>query len=149
MIRTSLQRSYHNIFQPWLMTSEAVIPFHLLKSISATTPVLLISQITLLALRNFSFCSITKTETVKVLESLNPTKSMGWDMIPPKLLRLGAAPSLTNIFNLAINSGEYPSSWKKGEWIPVYKKNERTDRKNYRPITVLSIVKSIKSSNRN
>ena len=30
----------------------------------------------------FSFCSITKTETVKALESLNPpTKSMGWDMI--------------------------------------------------------------------
>ena len=94
----------------------------------------------------FSFCSITKTETVKLLESLNPTKSMGWDMIPPKLLRLGAkelAPSLTNILNLAINSGEYPRSWKKGEWIPVYKKNERTDRKNYRPITVLSIVNKI------
>ena len=90
-----------------------------------------------------SFCRITKAETVKALEGLNPTKSMGWDMVPPKLLRLGAkelAPSLTNIFNLAINSGEYTSSWKKGEWISVHKKNERTDRKNYRPITVLSLV---------
>ena len=80
------------------------------------------------------------------MESLNPTKSMGRDIIPPKLLRLGAkelAPSLMNIFDLEINSGEYPSSWKKGKWIPVYKKNERTDRKNYRPITVLSIVNKI------
>ena len=73
---------------------------------------LLISQITLQATsaEKFSFCSITKTETVQALESLNPpTKSMGWDMIPPKLLRLGAkelAPSLTDIFNLAINWGE-------------------------------------------
>ena len=94
----------------------------------------------------FSSCSITKTETVKALESLNRNKSMGRDMISLKLLSMGAkelAPSLTNIFNLAINSGEYPSSWKKGEWIPVYKKNERTDKKNYRPITVLSIVNQI------
>lgn len=33
----------------------------------------------------FSFCSITNTETVKALESLNPRiKSMEWNLIPPK-----------------------------------------------------------------
>ena len=61
----------------------------------------------------FSFSNITKTETTKALESVNPTKSMNWDMIPPKILKLAAkeiAPSLTDIFNLAINSGEYPDS---------------------------------------
>ena len=64
----------------------------------------------------FSFCSITKTETVKALESLNPTKSMGWDIIPLKLLRLGAkelAPSLTNICNCAIISGGIPKQLEK------------------------------------
>ena len=80
----------------------------------------------------FSFSNITKTETTKALESLNPTKSTGWDMIPPKILKLAAkdvAPSLTNIFNLAINSGEYLNSRKRGEWIPVQKKDERNREK--------------------
>ena len=32
---------------------------------------------------------------------------------------------------------------KKGEWIPVYKKEDRLDKVNYRPITVLAAVKKI------
>ena len=127
------------------MTSEAVIP-HLVKTISATTPVLLILQITLQtrSIEKFSFCSITKTETVKALESLNPpTKLMGWDMIPPKLLRLGAkelAPSLTNIFNLAINSGETTQAVGKKENGFLFTKRMKEQ---IEEITVLSIVNKI------
>ena len=72
---------------------------------------------------------------------MNPTKSMDWFMIPPKILKLAAkelASSLTSIFNLAINSGEYPNSWKRGEWIPVHKKDERTEKRKFKPITVLN-----------
>ena len=50
------------------------------------------------------------------MESLNPTKSMGWDMIPPKILKLATkelASSLTSIFNLAINSGGTPKQLEK------------------------------------
>ena len=94
----------------------------------------------------FSFSKITNAETIKALESLNPTKSMGWDQIPPKLLKLVSnelAPSLTNIFNVSINSGIYPRSWKKGEWVPVHKKDDKTNKKNYRPVTVLNAVNKI------
>ena len=94
----------------------------------------------------FSFSSITKTETTKALESLNPTKLMGWDMIPPKILKLATkelASSLTNIFNLAINSGGYPTSWKRGEWIPVHKKGERTEKRNYKPTAVLNTAGNV------
>jgi len=50
---------------------------------------------------------------------------MDWDMIPPKILKLAAkeiAPSLTDNFNLAINSGEYPDSGKEENGFLFIKK---------------------------
>ena len=80
------------------------------------------------------------------MESLNPTKSVGWDMIPPKLLRLGAkelAPSLTNLSSTWQFIRENTQAVGKRRMEACLQKNERTDRKNYRPITVLSIVNKI------
>ena len=36
--------------------------------------------------------------------------------------------------------------WKRGEWSPVYKKDDRMDEKNYRPITLLTIVGKVYES---
>jgi len=81
----------------------------------------------------FSFSNITKTETTKALESVNPTKSMDWDMIPPKILKLAAkeiAPLANRHLQLGYKLGGIPKQWKRGEWIPVHKKDERTEKKN-------------------
>ena len=34
----------------------------------------------------------------------------------------------------------WPKAWKSGEWVPVYKKGNKSDVKNYRPVTVLDSV---------
>ena len=44
---------------------------------------------------------------------------------------------LTRIFNTSIEQGTWLSDWKRGEWVPVYKSNNREEVKNYRPITTL------------
>ncbi|XP_028405238.1 uncharacterized protein LOC114527742 [Dendronephthya gigantea] len=91
----------------------------------------------------FEFNDFSKEEVQSALENLNLRKSYGWDVTAlPKLLK-GMAPSLTRLYNKCINSGEWPSEWKRGEWTPVFKKGNRQDKMNYRPITSLICVNKI------
>ena len=56
-------------------------------------------------------------------------------MISPHVLKIAAeelAGPLTESFN------QWPSSWKKGGWIPVFKKEDLLEKSNYRPITILT-----------
>ena len=50
-----------------------------------------------------------------------------------------AAP-LCDIFNCSIAAGFFPSTWKTGIVVPVYKKGDRCNMSNYRPITILSVI---------
>ena len=83
----------------------------------------------------------------QALEKTNPKKSCRWDSgAPPKLLKNVAkriAPSLTRLYNKCIEQSECPNEWKKGEWTPVFKKGDRQDVKNYRPITSFITVDKI------
>jgi len=77
---------------------------------------------------------------------INTSKAPGWDAISLKILNLtvGAivAP-LTRLFNNCIRSGQWPSCWKMGVWTPVFKKDDRANKINYRPITVLNSVAKV------
>ena len=67
-------------------------------------------------------------------------------MLPPRVLKMAAellATSLTTIFNQAIEENCWPSAWKRGEWIPIYKKEEPLGKVNCRPVTVLPAVDKI------
>ena len=67
-------------------------------------------------------------------------------MLPPRVLKMAAeqlATTLTTIFNQAIEENRWPSSWKRGEWIPIYKKEDPLNKVNYRPVTVLTAVDKI------
>ena len=94
----------------------------------------------------FTFTEISYGTTAKALDGLNPSKYTGTDLIPPRILKLAAkelAPSLTKIFNLSITCGYYPKRWKRGDWVPVFKKDDKMERKNYRPVTVLNAVNKV------
>ena len=43
------------------------------------------------------------------------------------------------IFETALETGNYPKSWKCGNIVPVHKKEEKNLVKNYRPISLLPI----------
>ena len=46
---------------------------------------------------------------------------------------------LVIIFNTSLKSGIFPSAWKKANIIPIHKKGDKMDIKNYRPISLLPI----------
>ena len=96
----------------------------------------------------FEFRTISKAEIEEALKNLNPNKAAGCDLIPPKTLKLAAselAPSPTELFNEVIAQGSisYPIMWKKGDWVTVHKKDDKMDKVNYRPGTVLNAVNKV------
>ena len=44
--------------------------------------------------------------------------------------------SLTRLFNLCLETRTFPSLWKFGKVAALFKKGDRCDANNYRPITV-------------
>ena len=98
------------------------------------------------ALNTFSFRRLSRNEVLAALKEIDPHKATGHDMLPPRVLKMAAEPlatPLTTIFNQAIEENRWPSIWKRGEWIPIYKKGDPLDKVNYRPVTVLIAVDKI------
>ena len=78
----------------------------------------------------------------KMLLNLNANKAAGPDELHGKLLKNTAkesAPLLQAIFQCSIESGEIPEAWKKATISPVYKKSDRSDPANYRPVSLTCI----------
>ena len=50
---------------------------------------------------------------------------------------------LKMIFETALNDGVFPDDWKKGNIVPVHKKDFKTMLSNYRPISLLPIFAKI------
>ena len=82
-------------------------------------------------------------EVIDILRTLDTSKSSGPDFISPKMLKLGAeqlAYPLCKLFNISLNINKFPTSWKKANITPVYKKGNKSAVNNYRPISLLSCV---------
>lgn len=86
-------------------------------------------------------------ETVsKLLASIDERKAVGLDNLPNRLLKISSdiiAPSLTSIFHRSITTGIFPTEWKIAKVTPVFKKGEKYDPGNYRPISVISTISKI------
>ena len=75
-----------------------------------------------------------------------PNKAVGLDKVSSRLLEDAAdivAPSLTSLFNISINTGCFPSTWKLAKISPLFKKGSKQDPSNYRPISVLPTINKL------
>ena len=94
----------------------------------------------------FKIPLITELEVEKFLTKLDTTKATGLDNIDAKFLKL-AAPFITKtlmeICNLSISSNTVPASWKIAKVAPMYKKDNKDDPSNYRPISILPILSKL------
>ena len=82
----------------------------------------------------------------KELCNLNSFKSTGLDNIPSRFVK-DVAKALTKpvtyIVNLSITSGIVPNQLKSARVKPLFKKNNRTEVGNYRPVSILCIISKI------
>lgn len=96
---------------------------------------------------SFFFSPVDTEEIVKVIKTLNISKSNGPNSIPSKLLVNVVnkiSPALTKIINISFQTGTYPDLLKTVKVIPVYKKKDSPlDINNYRPMSLLSNVDKI------
>lgn len=93
------------------------------------------------------FCSpITSTEIIRLVNSMPINKAPGFDNISitvvKSVIHILCIP-LTHIYNLCIANGSYPEKWKIAKVVFIYKNSDRTNPKNYRPISLLSILARI------
>ena len=85
---------------------------------------------------------ITVNGIMKLLKGLNPNKATGPDDIPARILKICApeiAPALTVIFRKSLETGTLPQDWKRANVSPIFKKGERSNPSNYRPVSLTSV----------
>ena len=92
------------------------------------------------------FTPIHKFEILDIVSNLNDKKSSGCDGINNCILK-GIIPyivdPLVHIFNLSLLNGEVPDTMKIAKVIPLFKKGDKLDITNYRPISLLPSISKI------
>ena len=94
----------------------------------------------------FQLGQIEEFEVFKFLNSLNPNKSAGKDTIGPRLLKLSApiiSKVVTHLINISLKYGVFPDDLKIAKVSPIFKKGDKTDPGNYRPVSVLPTLSKI------
>lgn len=95
---------------------------------------------------NLTEINATEEEVRDLIECIDTTKATGPDGISPKLLYEAGSvivPSLTKLINLSLSTSKVPNDWKIANVIPLFKKGDKNERNNYRPVSLLSCVSKI------
>ena len=94
------------------------------------------------SVKSIFFVPVTETEIEKVAKGFKNKQSAGIDEIPDyvveKCIQFLKGP-LANIYNASLEQGIFPDKLKLAKIIPIYKKGDTRNIKNYRPIALLSI----------
>ncbi len=86
---------------------------------------------------------ITELEVRRALDGLNPDKGAGPDGLFPKVLKAlnsHIAPVLARMFNLSLQTAQVPGDWRRAIVTPVAKSPRTTDPRQFRPISLTSVV---------
>ena len=90
--------------------------------------------------------TVTADAVNKLMKKMAMKKSKGKDGIPQDCLLLGkeviAAP-LTEVINSSIKQGTFPERWKEAIIVPILKKGDPKDPKNYRPVSCLPAASKV------
>ena len=94
----------------------------------------------------FEFDTVSVDKVLHSFHALSSSKAIGVDKIPIKVLKLSIAiiaPSMTKLFNYAIQNGVFPRDWKVAKVIPLHKKGPKNLLDNYRPISILPAISKV------
>ena len=94
----------------------------------------------------FHFVNITEEEVSKIIAKLDIKKSMGYDFISPKIIKISSphiTPIITKLINICIANHVFPCDLKLAEVTAIFKKTDRLNKGNYRPISILIILSKV------
>lgn len=83
------------------------------------------------------------------LKALKAGKSPGPDGIHPRVLKelhAELAEPLHELMQTSLDTGKLPNDWKVGHVTPIFKKGDKHDPKNYRPVSLTAVVCKIMES---
>ena len=95
---------------------------------------------------NLEFRHVTVQKVRKLLKSLSSSRSTGVDELDNYSVKLAAdyiAQPLHHIVTLSLLQQKLPSAWKYSKILPLHKKGELLERKNYRPVAILSPLSKV------
>ena len=96
--------------------------------------------------QNFTFSPTAEVEILKLLKDTNPDKAAGIDNLSGRILKHGGvvlALPTSDLCNLSMKRLRFPLDRKIAKLKPLYKKGSKTDRKIYRPVSLLPLVSKV------
>ena len=90
--------------------------------------------------------AVTEDEIESIIGNLNSRKTIGPNSIPTRILKefqnILKIP-LTIIINISLQTGIFPEQCNIAHITPIFKKGDRLDSSNYRPVSLLSNISKI------
>ena len=87
------------------------------------------SKLKLLTEHIVTSCDFSETDILQIINSQDSNKAHGHDMISIRMLKL-CGESTCNLqtskrnFKTCLNTGKFPLEWKKGNVVPIHKKDD-------------------------
>ena len=91
---------------------------------------------------SLSTINFTEDDNLNVIRKLDPTKMNGHDQISIRMVQFVTKQFGNHyiwFFSSCIGSGIFPTEWKKANVVPIYKRGDEQNVKNYRPVSFLPI----------
>jgi hypothetical protein len=92
------------------------------------------------------FPEMTTQQRLELIQAISANKATGIDGLSARLVKIAAsaiAPSLSKLMNICITTGVFASAWKVARITLLHKTGEKSDKNNYRPISVLPILSKV------
>ena len=96
--------------------------------------------------KNFSFDLINPECISKIINKLDTSKATQQGDIPTKIIKDNKdifSYFISASFNNAVNKGVFPDELKHADIKPIYKKESRNEKENYRPVSILPNLSKI------
>ena len=118
----------------------------ILKGYSSHPSILLNKESLKIEPNSFKLEEIADVDIYASIKEIDLTKSGGLHDIPAKLLKLNTAVISKHIsagYNNSLSSMIFPQKLKMADITPVHKRDESTNKENYRPVSILPIISKI------
>jgi len=94
----------------------------------------------------WGFTNTSPQEIIEIIDTMLPKNSCGFDNLTNRMLKkekLKMSQLLAGLINETITCGKFPDVLKKAKVIPIFKKGEKTNMNNYRPISLLPVLSKV------